>query len=213
MPGACQQRRPAKCLSLHVQTAWRAPPTLSQMRASRSCGELLAAHPHDALQSSGSNTQSSCCCHKVGTYPSGASMIPATNPAAAAKGALSLEAWLEHHPEALGSVLAQKRAVGQPTGRLPFLMKVPGALQQHMCTLKRARCLKWSHTLLAVLCCAMCVATPAQCARQAAGLPAGCCNLHGRCCVLCAGAEHQQGPAPAGPSHHQQRGTNARGTP
>lgn len=54
-------------------------------------------------------------------------MIPATTPAAAAKGTLSLEQWLEHHPEALGRVLAEKRAVGQPTGRLPFLMKVKTA--------------------------------------------------------------------------------------
>lgn len=51
-------------------------------------------------------------------------MIPAKTPAAASSGTLSLEAWLEHHPEALGRVLAGQRAVGQPTGRLPFLMKV-----------------------------------------------------------------------------------------
>jgi hypothetical protein len=61
--------------------------------------------------------------YRVGTHPSGASVIR-TTPSAASKGSLSLEAWLEHHPEALGRVLAEKRLPGQPTGRLPFLMKV-----------------------------------------------------------------------------------------
>jgi hypothetical protein len=47
-----------------------------------------------------------------------------TTAAAASKGTLSLEAWLEHHPEALGRLLASTRLVRQPTGRLPYLMKV-----------------------------------------------------------------------------------------
>lgn len=64
--------------------------------------------------------------NRVGTHPSGASVIPAKTPAAAAQGTLSLECWLERHPEALGRVLAQRRAAGQLTGRLPFLMKVGG---------------------------------------------------------------------------------------
>lgn len=62
--------------------------------------------------------------YRVGTHPNGASVIPVTTAAAASKGTLSLEAWLEHHPEALGRVLATSRLVGQPTGRLPYLMKV-----------------------------------------------------------------------------------------
>lgn len=60
----------------------------------------------------------------VGTHPSAVSMIKTTTPEAAAQGTLSLEQWLERHPEALGHLLAERRAVGQPTGRLPFLMKV-----------------------------------------------------------------------------------------
>lgn len=123
---------------------------------------MLAAHPYTVphLTSSGSNTQSSCCCRRVGTHPSGASVMPATTPAAAAKGVLSLEDWLSTHPEALGSVLAQKRAVGQPTGRLPFLMKVPGALvQQHMRTLTMPEL--GSYPGSSAVLCVMCVATPA----------------------------------------------------
>ena len=73
----------------------------------------------------------------MGTHPSGASVIPAKTAAAAAQGTLSLEAWLEHHPEALGRVLAEKRAVGAPTGRLPFLMKVMRCAVQAACSTPR----------------------------------------------------------------------------
>lgn len=85
-------------------------------------------HTDNTMHCSGEMLTRICCLstNRVGTHPSGASVIPAKTPAAAAQGTLSLECWLERHPEALGRVLAERRAVGQLTGRLPFLMKVGG---------------------------------------------------------------------------------------
>lgn len=57
---------------------------------------------------------------RVGTHPSAAATVLHKS----GQPGVSLEAWLEQHPEALGSTLAHLRPVGQPQGRLPFLMKV-----------------------------------------------------------------------------------------